>query len=44
MFSEVLKGNVRVRFEVLNEGKENSAPEEVLSDVIGKDFLEIIDE
>ena len=44
VFSEVLKGNVRVRFEVLNEGKENSAPEEVLSDVIGKDFLEIIDE
>ena len=44
VFSEVLKGNVRVRFEVLDEGKENSAPEDVLSDVIGKDFLEIIDE
>ncbi|MGG7079448.1 DNA polymerase III subunit gamma/tau [Clostridium sardiniense] len=44
VFSEVLRNNVRVRFTVSDEQKENAAPEQVLSDVIGADFLEIIDE
>lgn len=44
VFSKVLKNNVRVRFVVSNDKKENSNPEQVLNDVIGADFLEIIDE
>lgn len=44
VFSKVLRNNVRVRFVVSDEKKENSNPEQVLNDVIGSDFLEIIDE
>ena len=44
VFSKVLKNNVRVRFIVSSDKKENSNPEQVLNDVIGSDFLEIIDE
>ena len=44
VFSKVLKNNVRVRFIVSSDKKENSNPEQILNDVIGSDFLEIIDE
>ncbi|MEG1003675.1 DNA polymerase III subunit gamma/tau [Clostridium sp.] len=44
VFSEVLRNNVRVKFTVAEDSKSDQAPEEVLSDVIGTEFLEIIDE
>ncbi len=44
VFSEVLKNKVRVHFTVIDENKENSDPEKVLTDIIGAEFLDIIDE
>lgn len=44
VFSEVLKNKVRVHFIVIDENKENSDPEKVLTDIIGTEFLDIIDE
>lgn len=44
VFSEVLRNKVRVHFTVIDEHKENSDPEQVLTDVIGAEFLDIIDE
>lgn len=44
VFSEVLKNKVRVHFTVIDENKENSDPEKVLTDIIGTEFLDIIDE
>lgn len=44
VFSEVLRNNVRVKFTVLEGSHENKPTEEVLSDMIGDEFLEIIDE
>ncbi|WP_024614224.1 DNA polymerase III subunit gamma/tau [Clostridium sp. Ade.TY] len=44
VFSEVLRNKVRVHFTVIDEHKENSDPEQVLTDVIGSEFLDIIDE
>lgn len=44
VFSEVLKNKVRVHFTVIDENKEDSDPEKVLTDIIGTEFLDIIDE
>lgn len=44
VFSDVLKNRVRVNFIVKENNEEVKNPEEVLTDVIGSDFLEIIDE